>query len=242
GETIVMVDSQKMDKGWIVLRNYIQPEQLTPLIAGTSLEHYEFVEENHVDMRLALIGMAKAENRKAGDGTCGSCPVDSHFNVKGVGTVVLGSVADGWFKKHDKMTVWPLGKQVTLKSIQKHDIDCDDGVKGDHVGLALRDIESDELDRGFVCSTDPSIKMSDSYHGKVQYNKYWKNAVKEGMMLHVGHWMQILPVRVVLAGADKDSEVTFELDGKMIHKSGDKGVLMYYDGGKLRVIGTITFP
>ncbi|MBQ1462981.1 MAG: translation elongation factor 1 alpha-related protein, partial [Candidatus Methanomethylophilus sp.] len=26
GETIVMVDSQKMDKGWIVLRNYIQPE------------------------------------------------------------------------------------------------------------------------------------------------------------------------------------------------------------------------
>ena len=92
------------------------------------------------------------------------------------------------------------------------------------MGLALRDIESDELDRGFVCSTDPGIKMSDSYHGKVQYNKYWKNAVKEGMMLHVGHWMQILPVRVVLAGADKDSEVTFELDGKMIHKSGDKGV------------------
>ena len=241
GETIVMVDSQKMDRGWIVLRNYIQPEQLTPLIAGTSLEHYEFVEENHINMRLALIDMAKAENRKAGDGTCGSCPIDSHFNVKGVGTVVLGSVADGYFKVHDKMTVWPLNKTVTLKSIQKHDIDAADGVKGDHVGLALRDIDSEELDRGMVCSTDPAIKMSGSFKGKIEYNKYWKNAVKEGMMLHVGHWMQILPVRVIAAGADKDSEVEFELDGQMIHKPGDKGILMYYDGGKLRVIGKIIF-
>ena len=241
GETIVMVDSQKMEKGWIVLRNYIQPEQLTPLIAGTSLEHYEFVEENHINMRLALIDMAKAENRKAGDGTCGSCPVDSHFNVKGVGTVVLGSVADGYFKVHDKMTVWPLNKTVTLKSIQKHDIDAADGVKGDHVGLALRDIDSEELDRGMVCSTDPAIKMSNSFKGKIEYNKYWKNTVKEGMMLHVGHWMQILPVRVIAAGVDKDSEVEFELDGQMIHKPGDKGILMYYDGGKLRVIGKIVF-
>lgn len=242
GETIVMVDSQKMEKGWIVLRNYIQPEQLTPLIAGTSLEGYGFVEENHVDMRLALVGMAKAENRKAGEGSCGSCPVDSHFNVKGVGTVVLGSVADGYFRKHDKMTVWPLNKIVTLKSIQKHDVDADDGVRGDHVGLALRDIDSEELDRGMVCSTDPSIKMSKSFTGKIQYNKYWKNAVKEGMMLHVGHWMQILPIRVTAAGADKESEVTLEIDGEMIHKPGDKGIIMYYDGGKLRVIGTIVFP
>jgi len=27
----------------------------------------------------------------------------------------------------------------------------------------------------------------------------------------------------------------------MIHKPGDKGILMYYDGGKLRVIGKIIF-
>ena len=32
GETIVMIDSLGIDKGWIVLRNYIQPEQLKPLL------------------------------------------------------------------------------------------------------------------------------------------------------------------------------------------------------------------
>ena len=86
--------------------------------------------------------MAKAEAKAPGEGTCGSCPVDSHFNVKGVGTVILGSVIDGYFRKHDKMTVFPIKREVILKSIQKHDLDADDGVKGDHVGLALRGIES----------------------------------------------------------------------------------------------------
>lgn len=241
GETIVMVDSQKRSKGWIVLRNYIQPEQLKPLIAGTCLEGYEFVEEDPTAMRIALIDMAKAEKRTAGDGTCGSCPVDSHFNVKGVGTVVLGSVADGYFKVHDKMTVWPVKKEVVLRSIQKHDIDAQDGVKGDHVGLALKGIESDELDRGFVCSTDPSIKMTQKVTGKVTYNKYYRGELKDGMMVHVGHWMQMVPARIEKASG-KDADVEMSFDGQIIHKPGDEGVVMYLEGGKLRVVGTIVLP
>lgn len=187
GETIVMVDSLGIDKGFIILQNYIQPEQLKPLLAGTSLEGYEYREDDPIKLREELIAMAKSEGRKAGDGTCGSCPVDSHFNVKGVGTVVLGSVIDGHFKKHDKMTVFPIKREVILKSIQKHDLDADDGVKGDHVGLALRGIESDELDRGFVVTTDPSVKMTRSVSGKVSLVKYWPSALKEGMVLHIGH-------------------------------------------------------
>ncbi|AGI47978.1 Selenocysteine-specific translation elongation factor [Thermoplasmatales archaeon BRNA1] len=241
GETIVMLDSQRKDRGWIVLRNYIQPEQVQPLIKDTCLAGYEFREEDPIAMRIALIEMAKAEKRVAGDGTCGSCPVDSHFNVKGVGTVVLGSVADGWFRIHDKMTVWPVKKEVVLRSIQKHDIDAQDGVKGDHVGLALKGIDSDELDRGFVCSTDPSIKMSPGFTGKVAYNGFWRNPLKEGMMIHVGHWMQMVPAHISAAG-DRDSDVTMEFDGQIIHKPGDAAVAMYLEGGKLRVIGTIILP
>ena len=238
GETIVMLDSQHKSKGWLVLRNYIQPEQVTPLLAGTCLEGYEIKEEDPTAMRIALVEMAKAEKRVAGDGTCGSCPVDSHFNVKGVGTVVLGSVADGYFKVHDKMKVFPLGKEVVLRSIQKHDIDADDGVKGDHVGLALKGIESDELDRGYVITTDPSVKMTDYFNGIVEYNRFWKNPLKEGMMIHVGHWMQMVPAHVS-AAADR---VSLEFDGKIIHKPGDEAVAMYLEGGKLRVIGRIILP
>lgn len=238
GETIVMLDALHRDRGWLVLRNYLQPEQVKPLLAGTCLENYEVREEDPTAMRIALVEIAKAEVRKAGDGTCGSCPVDSHFNVKGVGTVVLGSVADGYFKVHDKMRVLPVEKEVVLRSIQKHDIDVPDGVKGDHVGLALKGIESDELDRGFVITTDPAVKMTGAFTGKVEYNRFWKSPLKEGMMIHVGHWMQMVPAHVSEAG----NNVILQFDGKIIHRPGDEAVAMYLEGGKLRVIGRIILP
>ena len=242
GETIVMTDALGIDRGWIILQNYIQPEQLKPLLAGTSLEGYEYKEDDPIKLREELIAMAKAEAKAPGEGTCGSCPVDSHFNVKGVGTVILGSVIDGYFRKHDKMTVFPIKREVILKSIQKHDLDADDGVKGDHVGLALRGIESDELDRGYVVTTDPSVKMSRKVEGNVSLIKYWPSPLKEGMVLHIGHWMQMVPCRVTAVddGSDfRTAKVTFELESDMIHKPGDKATIMYLEGGKLRVAGSV---
>ena len=245
GETIVMIDSLGIDKGWIVLRNYIQMEQLKPLIAGTCLEGYEPLEDDPIKTREMLLALATSTVKTAGDGTCGSCPVDSHFNVRGVGTVVLGSVIDGYFKKHDKMKVLPINREVVLKSIQKHDIDADDGIKGDHVGLALRGIESDELDRGYVVTTDPSIKLTRKISGKADVIKFWRNPVKEGMVLHVGHWMQMVPCRVTSSSDDGDfhsPNLDLELDSDIIHKPGDKAMLMYLEGGKLRVVGSIVLP
>lgn len=242
GETIVMTDALGIDRGWIILQNYIQPEQLKPLLAGTSLEGYEFKEDDPIKLREELIAMAKAEAKAPGEGTCGSCPVDSHFNVRGVGTVVLGSVIDGYFRKHDKMTVFPIKREVILKSIQKHDLDADDGVKGDHVGLALRGIESDELDRGYVVTTDSSVKMSRKVEGNVSLVKYWASPLKEGMVLHIGHWMQMVPCRIASVDNGDDfrtAKVEFDLESDMIHKPGDKAIIMYLEGGKLRVAGSI---
>lgn len=245
GETIVMVDSLGIDKGWIVLRNYIQPEQIKPLLAGTALERYQPLEDDAIKTREMLLDLACNTKKEAGDGTCGSCPIDSHFNVKGVGTVVLGSVIDGYFKVHDKMNILPLKKEVILKSIQKHDIDAQDGIKGDHVGLALRGIESDELDRGFVATTDSSLKMTKAVENNATLVKFWPAPLKEGMVMHIGHWMQMIPCRIksVSDGGDfRAPKLSLELETDMIHKPGDKAIMMYLEGGKLRVVGSITLP
>lgn len=242
GETIVMIDSLNIDKGWIVLRNYIQEEQLRPLLTGTSLEKYSFIEDDAIKTRGLLLDLACNTKKEAGSGTCGSCPVDSHFNVKGVGTVVLGSVIDGYFRKHDKMTVHPINKEVVLKSIQKHDLDADDGIRGDHVGLALRGIESDDLDRGYVISTDPSIKLTKSVKGMASLVRFWSTPLKEGMVMHLGHWMQMVPCHIVSVKDNGDfraPELSIELETNIIHKPGDKAIMMYLEGGKLRVAGSI---
>lgn len=236
GETIVMTDTVGIEKGWIILRNYIQPEQIAPLIADSVLENYEFREYDPIKIREELLELSSEHKREPGEGSKGSCPVDSHFNVHGVGTVVLASVADGHIRKHDKMKVFPLGREVVLRSIQKHDLDSETAVKGDHTGLALRGIESDELDRGYVLTTDKDIKMTRSFTGKVKTVKFWKEPLKDGMVMHLGHWMQMIPFRMSLSG----DEVIFDLNSDLIYKPGDKAVLMYLEGGKLRVVGSVT--
>jgi len=241
GETILMIDRMGISKGWMILRNYIQEEQLRPLLAGTSLESYTIKEDDPVKLREELLVLA-SQMERVSDAKCGSVPVDSHFNVKGVGTVVLGSVIDGSVKKHDKMRVLPLNETVILKSIQKHDVDSDDCVKGDHVGLALRGIESERLDRGYVLTTDDSVKLTKNVKEHAKLVKYWPAPLKEGMVMHIGHWMQMIPCRIksVDNGSDwREPLVEMELENEVIHRPGDTGMMMYLEGGKLRVVGSI---
>jgi selenocysteine-specific translation elongation factor len=240
GETILMLDSLGIERGWMILRNYIQEAQIRPLLAGTSLSEYTITEDDPIKLREALIALASSE--KINDAKCGSVPVDSHFNVKGVGTVVLGSVIDGTVKKHDKLRVVPLNETVILKSIQKHDVDSDAGYKGDHVGMALRGIESERLDRGYVLTTDDSVKVSKNIKNNAKVVKYWPAPLKEGMVVHLGHWMQMIPFRIktIDNGNDwKNPLIELESDIEMIHRPNDNAVIMHLEGGKLRVVGNI---
>ena len=132
---------------------------------------------------------------------------------------MLASVIDGYIRKHDKMTVYPLKREVVLKSIQKHDLDADSAVKGDHTGLALRGIESDELDRGYVVTTDKDVTMTRSFTAKIKTVKFWKEPLKDGMVMHLGHWMQMIPFRLSVSG----DETTFNLDSDLIYKPGEIG-------------------
>ena len=241
GETILMLDCLGIKRGWIILRNYIQESQLRPLLAGTSLESYTVAEDDPVKIRENLLAMA-SEVKKGNEAPCGSVPIDSHFNVKGVGTVVLGYVVDGMIKRHDKLRVLPLSETVILKSIQKHDIDSEYGIKGEHMGLALRGIESERLDRGYVLTTDNAIKTTKTIKDNAKLVKYWPSPLKEGMVVHIGHWMQMVPCRIVSVnnGNDwKSPSVELELESEMIHRPNDDGIIMYLEGGKLRVAGKI---
>jgi selenocysteine-specific translation elongation factor len=242
GETIVMIDCLGIKDGRIILRNYIQESQLRPLLAGTALESYTIAEDDPIKLREELLALASGVEKGTG-AACGSVPVDSHFNVKGVGTVVLGYVVDGMIKRHDKLRVLPLTDTVILKSIQKQDTDSEYGVKGEHMGLALRGIDSEKLDRGYVLTTDGTVKMTKVIKDNARIVRYWPSPLKEGMVMHIGHWMQMVPCRVVSVdnGSDrKNPAVELELESEIIHRPGDDAVIMYLEGGKLRVAGKIT--
>ncbi|AGB01278.1 EF-Tu/IF-2/RF-3 family GTPase [Methanoregula formicica] len=245
GECVLMLQSAGKSTGWLILKNYISPDQIAPLIKGTVLEHYELLEEDMVGIREKMleISVKQTAHQKSHEGAGkGIVPVDAHFNVKGVGVVVLGSVAQGSIKKHDMLRVLPTDKTAQIRSIQKHDDDAESAVTGDRVGLALKNIESEDLDRGFVLTTDPAVQHANTVTGRAQLVKYWPAPLKEGMVLYAGHWMQFLPTRLektVVEGDWRMPTLTLTMEKDLVYLPGARIVLHYLEGGKLRVVGSM---
>lgn len=240
GESLVMLECCGISSGYFVLRNYIPKEKIEPIIKGTILEKYEFIPDDPNLIREKLLN--DAAQQKTAPATTGTVPIDHAFNVKGVGTVVLGVVINGGISKHATMNALPGAKTAQVRSIQKHDDDFDTAVEGDRVGLALKNVDVTDVDRGTVLTNDPTIKASKALNAKASLAKYWQMPMKEGMVVHVGHWMQFLNSKVEAVSDEGDwrkPTLSLSLEKELVYRIGDKAVLMYLEGGKLRVAGTI---
>ncbi|MGD0079319.1 MAG: EF-Tu/IF-2/RF-3 family GTPase [Methanoregula sp.] len=248
GECVLMLQCAGKSAGYLILKNYISPDQIAPLIKGTVLEHYELMEEDMVGIREKLLDMTVKKTHHQKEKTSGGngvVPIDHYFNVKGVGVVALACMAQGTIKKHDLLKVLPTEKTAQVRSIQKHDDDADTAVAGDRVGLALKNIESEDLDRGYVLTNDPSIKYSNTITGKAQLVKYWPAPLKEGMVLYAGHWMQFLPTRLESVVVESDWRMpilTLYSEKALVYPPGARVALHYLEGGKLRVVGSLILP
>jgi selenocysteine-specific translation elongation factor len=245
GEMILMLDCADRKNGVLILRNYISPEQVAPLIKGTVIEGYELIEDDRMRLRERLLAEAgkKSIDPAIQSQTPGAMPIDHFFNVKGIGTVALGCVVGGIIRRHDTLNVLPVQKTALVRSIQKHDADAEVAIATDRAGLALKGIEAEELDRGYVLTKDPSIISSGTLHGRATLVKYWPGALKEGMVVYVGHWMQFLPSKIAYVNNSGDwhkPEITLKTEKELVYPPGANVVLHYLEGGKLRIIGTFT--
>jgi len=248
GECLVMLNCSNVEGGYFVLRNYLSREKVEPLIKGTTLEKFEFVEDNPALLKEKLLNDAArttpAAPKECGQST-GTVPIDHSFNVKGVGAVVLGMVANGEISKHDMVKVLPGTKTAQIRSVQKHDDEFNCAHEGDRVGLAMKNIEVEDLERGTVLTTDASIKSVKSVKAQASLVKYWQAPMKSEMVIHLGHWMQFLPSRVEDIADEGDWRnplLTLSLEKELVYRSGDRAVVSHLEGGKLRVAGTILLP
>jgi len=248
GECLVMLQCSEIKSGYFILRNYIPKEKIEPLIRGSSLEKYEFVSDDPNFLREQLLAEAakqKPVEVQVGQRSAGTVPVDHSFNVKGVGTVVLGIVSYWTIQKHEALNILPSRKTAQIRSIQKHDDEFDVAGEGDRVGLALKNVEVEDVDRGVVLTNDPSIKVASKIETHASLVKYWQLPLKPGMVMHIGHWTQFLTAKVEkvdAAGEPSTPALTLTLDKPLVYRPDGRAILMYLEGAKLRVAGTVELP
>jgi selenocysteine-specific translation elongation factor len=245
GECAIMLQCAGITEGDLVLRNDVVVEQIQPLLRGCVLSRYPIREDHPIALRERLLSEAALVEIPPGSDAPGSLPVDHVFPVKGIGTVVLGCVAAGAIHRHESLRLLPSGKEVQVRSIQKHDDDADTAFPRDRVGVALKGVEASEIERGDVLTADPAIHMSREFRGRATLVPWWPTPLREGMVVHLGHWMQFLPARVVNVetGPDwRDAELTLSMERPLVHPPGRSAVLTQLEGGKLRVAGTLRLP
>ncbi|AFC99254.1 Selenocysteine-specific translation elongation factor [Methanocella conradii HZ254] len=166
-------------------------------------------------------------------------PIDHHFNVTGVGCVILGCVLQGTVSVHDRLTIFPPGREAEVRSIQMQDNDVKQAKAGDRVGLALKGVQSKELDRGFIISGSEAV--SDALKLKCRTARFrGEFSVNDKVHLYVG--LQSTPALItgMAPSANGEYEVEVKMDKEVAYSPGDKFILSRLDDPKQRflAIGT----
>lgn len=86
-------------------------------------------------------------------------PVEDVFSIKGRGTVVTGRIERGIVKINDTVEVIGLKdtKPTVVTGVEMFKKQLDEGQAGDNVGLLLRGLEKDDVERGQVIAKPGSI-------------------------------------------------------------------------------------
>lgn len=103
--------------------------------------------------------------------------IDNVFPVKGIGTVILGTMKSGSLKVNDMLHLIGLDKKVIIRSIQKHDRDFKDAVAGERVGLAVKGVKSDVIDRDIILSEPQLFEIKQKLQVELHTIAYYKHTV-----------------------------------------------------------------
>lgn len=97
-------------------------------------------------------------------------PVEDVFSIKGRGTVVTGRIERGKIKVNETVEIVGIRPKTTstvVTGVEMFRKLLDEGQAGDNVGLLLRGIEKDDVERGQVVAAPGSVKAHTEFEAEV---------------------------------------------------------------------------
>ena len=98
-------------------------------------------------------------------------PIEDVFSIKGRGTVGTGRIERGQIKVGDTVEILGMHAKADMKTVvtgvEMFNKTLDSGIAGDNVGLLLRGVEKNDLERGQVLAKPGSITPHTKFLGEV---------------------------------------------------------------------------
>ncbi len=143
-----------------LLKKYKYPGDEIPVIKGSALKALEGdaeAEQSILDLVKALDDFVPEPKRDVDKPFL--MPVEDVFSIKGRGTVATGRVERGIVKVNDEVEIVGIKptKKVIVTGVEMFRKLLDQGQAGDNVGVLLRGIEREDIERGQVLSKPGSV-------------------------------------------------------------------------------------
>ena len=224
----IALDHLSMSQGYILHSYDVDQDRLKSMIKTTEIKNYDFIADSD-----ELRGKMSNLEPKRKEGSL-VIPIDHSFDVKGVGTVILGVVKQGKVSVHDELLILPQGKKVFVKSIQMHDDSADEATSPARVGLALKGISAIDISRGDVICDPGYLSTSTALvKAKFKKNRYFKEEMSETHTYLLAVGLQLKPVKIRFL----EDQIELEVLKPLVFSPGQHFVVIKPDASGVRVCG-----
>ncbi len=153
-----------------LLTKYKFPGDKVPVIRGSALkalEGDETAKKVILDLMKAVDEYIPAPERPLDKPFL--MPIEDVFSIKGRGTVVTGRIERGIVKVNDEIEIIGLRdtKKTVVTGVEMFRKTLDQGQAGDNVGVLLRGVEKDDVERGQVLAKPGSITPHSQFEAEV---------------------------------------------------------------------------
>ncbi|WP_100065521.1 selenocysteine-specific translation elongation factor [Miniphocaeibacter massiliensis] len=213
-------------------------DELKDFTKGTFLEGSEIVKVDSISKRGIdeLINLLEKESEiieeKESD-VPERMHIDRAFPVKGIGTVITGTLMEGKVTRGDELFIYPVEEKVKVRSVQVHGEDVETAYAGQRTAINISTLKKNTISRGDIIAKEGSVVTTSIIDAKVMVSKNRDFSIK--------HWTRIrlaLGTREILCRAvPLESEeilpgdegfVQFRLEEPLVCRNRDRFVLRSY--------------
>ena len=226
GEQIVALDCLKKTQGILCHSYDVDSAKLLSMIKGTVVEQYKLV--GFTELKKEMDSLQPVSN----DGKT-KIAIDHCFDVKGVGTVILGKVTQGKVKTYDNLKLLPKGIDVLIKSIQMHDDPVEEATSNARVGLSVKGVTPDDVQRGDMLCMPESAQVAQEITLDYIQSQFFKDKISEGQMFLVNIGLQIKPAKIAALNPLK-----LTLGKPAVFDKNDMCVILKPESQTIRIVGS----
>lgn len=159
--------------------------------------------------------------------------VDRSFSLKGHGTIITGTLIEGYIDVNEKYELYPSKKEVKIRSIEVHGQNVQRALRGQRTAINITNLSKDEINRGDIIASKNSLVESKIIDAKISLSVHTDIVLEHWSRVRVFHGTREILARIVpldkkTVEKGENAFVQLRLEEAIYCKINDKFVIRSY--------------